>query len=104
MAIEAAIIVDDDLDYCGRTDNSSHFCNTCYGMIDEKQIPKFGSTHYINILPCQKYFDVLSDLTSVKEVFITCAYSVMSIIKLRPSGTCSTASYYRIRDHTVVLP
>lgn len=35
-AMEAAIIVDDDLDYCGHNDNSSHFYNTCYSMIVEK--------------------------------------------------------------------
>ena len=33
LAIETAIIVDDNLDYCKHTDNSSHFCNNYYAMI-----------------------------------------------------------------------
>lgn len=36
LATEAAIIIDNDLDYRGHTDNNSHFCNTYYGMIVEK--------------------------------------------------------------------
>ncbi len=32
-AIKAAVIVYDDLDCCGYTDNSSHFYNIFYGMI-----------------------------------------------------------------------
>lgn len=80
-AIEAAVIVDDDLDCCGRTDNGSHFCNSCYGMIVEKKIPKLGSANCINVSPCQKYPDVLSDLTPVEEAFIARAHPVMSVIK-----------------------
>lgn len=38
LAIKVIVIVDDDLDRCGRTDNSSHFCNTCYSMIVKKKI------------------------------------------------------------------
>ncbi len=96
LAIKAAVIVDDDLDNCGRTDNNSHFCNTCYGIIVEKQIPKFGSANCINVLPYQKYPDVFSDLTFVKKLFIACAHPVMSVIKLRPSKTGSTTSYHWI--------
>ncbi len=77
---------------------------TYYGMIIEKQIPKFGSANCINVLPCQKYSDVLSDLTPIEEAFIACAHPVMFVIKLRPSGTGSTASYHQIRGHTVILP
>ncbi len=103
-AIEVAVIVDDDLDYCGRTDNSSHFCNTCYSIIIEKQISKFGSTNYINVLLCQKYPEVLNDLPLIKEAFIACAHSVISVIKLRPSIIGLTTSYHLIRGHTIILP
>ncbi len=104
LAIKVAVIVDNDFDYCGRIDNSSYFYNTCYGMIVEKQKPKFGSGNCINVLSYQKYPNVLSDLTPVKKAFITCTHPVMSIIKLRPSRTGSTASNHWIRDHMVVLP
>lgn len=103
-AIKVGVIVEDDLDCCGCTDNGFQFCKSCYGMIIEKKIPKFGSANCINVSPCQKYPDILSDLTPVEEAFIACAHPVMSIIKLRPSGSGSSASYYRIRGHTVVLP
>ena len=72
-------------------------------MIVERQIPKFGSANYINVLPCQNYPDVLSDLTLVEKAFIARAHSVMSVIKLRCSGTGSTASYHQIRGHMVML-
>lgn len=102
-AIKAAAIVDDNHDCCKRTNNSFHVCNTCYSMIVEKSIPKFGSANCINVLPCQKYSDVFSDLTPIKKTFIACIYSVIFVIKLRPSITDSTTSYYRIQGLTVVL-
>lgn len=101
--IEATIIVDDNLDCSRRTDNSSHFSNTCYGMIVKKQIPKFGSVNCINVLLCQKYLNIFSDLTLVEEAFIACTYPVMSVTKLKPSGTSSTAFYHWIWGHTIGL-
>lgn len=102
-AIEAGVIVEDDLDCCGYTDNGFQFCKSCYGIIIEKKILKFGSANCINVSPCQKYPDILRDLPLVEEAFIARAHPVMSIIKLRPSGSSSSASYYRIQGHTVVL-
>lgn len=96
MAIKAIVIVNNNLEYYKHTDNSSHFYNTYYGMIVKKQIPKFESTNYINILPYQKSFDILNDLTLIEKAFIAYAHLVMSIIKLRPSETGSTAFYHRI--------
>lgn len=52
LTIKAAVIVDNDLDYCRYIDNSFYFYNTYYGIIVEKQISKFGSANYINVLPC----------------------------------------------------
>ena len=95
-AIKAAIIVDNDLDCYRHTDNSSYFCNTCYVIIFERQILKFGSTNCINILPFQKYPNVFSDLTLVITTFIILAHPVMSVINLRPSRFCLTTFYYRI--------
>ena len=103
-AIEASVIVEDDLDYCGSTDNGFQFCKSCYCMIIEKKIPKFGSANCSNVLPCQKYPNILSDLTLVEEAFITCAHPVISIIKLRLSDSGSSALYYWIQGHTAMLP
>lgn len=96
LAIEAAIIVNDYLDYCGHINNSSHFCNIYYSMIVEKKISKFGFANYINVLPYQKYLDVFNDLTLIKEIFITCAYLIISIIKLKSSRTDLTTCYHWI--------
>lgn len=52
LAIQAAVIVNDDLDYCRSTNNRSHFCNIYYGIIVEKQIPKFRSINCIHVLTC----------------------------------------------------
>lgn len=76
-AIKAAVIIKGDLDCYGHADNGSHFCKSGYGMIFEKKITKFGSANYINVSPCQKYPDILSYLTTVKEVFITHSHSIM---------------------------
>lgn len=50
LAIEAAVIVNNDPDCYERTDNNFHFCNICYDIIVEKQIPKFESANCINVL------------------------------------------------------
>lgn len=93
-AIEAAVIVKKHLNYCGHPDNSSHFCKFCYSMIFKKKIPKFRSVNCINVSPCQKYPDIFSDLTPIKEAFIACAHPVMSIINLRFSSSSFSALYH----------
>ena len=103
-AIKAGVIVKDDFDYCKCTDKGFQFCRSCYGMIIEKKIAKFGSANYINVSLCQKYSNILSDLTCVKEAFIASAYLIMSIINLRLGGSGSSTLYYRIWGHTMVLP
>lgn len=40
----------------------------------------------------------------VEEAFITCIYLLMLIIKLISNGSSSSALYYRIQGHTIVLP
>ena len=91
---EAAVIVKDDFDCCGRTDNGFHFCKSCYNIIIKEKILKFGSANCINVLACQKYPKVLSDLTPVKEAFIVCAHPVILIIKLRSSSSGFSFSYH----------
>lgn len=50
--IEENVIVEDNLDYCGYTDNGFQFCKSCYGMIIERKIPKYWSANCINVSPC----------------------------------------------------
>ena len=72
-------------------------------MIIEKKISKFRSANCINVSGCQKYPDILINLTLVKKAFIACAYPVMSIIKLKLSGSGFFTLYYWIQGHIVVL-
>lgn len=51
-AIEANLIVENDLNYCGYTNNSFQFCKSCYNMIIKKKILKLGSANCIKILFC----------------------------------------------------
>ena len=98
FAVEAAIIIKDEFDCYGYSDAGFHFCESCYTMVVEKKIPKFGSINCINVSPCQKYTGVLKNLTVVGEAVIAWAHPIMLIMKLR------STLYHRIRDHTVLLP
>lgn len=101
--IKTTIIVNNNFDYFKRIDNGSHFCKSWYSKIIEKKILIFGFVNYINILFCQNYPDILNDLTSIEEVFITSAHPITSVLKLRPSETGSTTLNHRIWGYTVVL-
>lgn len=46
----------------------------------------------------------MTDLTLVEEVFIDLAQPFMSITKLRPGSSNSSAWYYLIWGHIMVLP
>lgn len=77
-----------------RINNSSYFYKSCYGIIIKKKISKFGFANFINILSSQKYFDFLSDLSCIQKIFIACAHSVISIIKLKLSGSGLSNLYH----------
>lgn len=96
LAIEAINILNNDIDYSKCIDNSSHYCKSCYDMIVEIKISKFGSANCINVLPYQKYPYILSDLIPIKEIFIAYTYLVISVIMLKPSKTGSTTLYHWI--------
>lgn len=65
LAIKAAVIVDDNLNYYGQTNNSFKFCKSYQDMIIKKKIPKFRFVNSINVLLCQKYFNIFSNLTLI---------------------------------------
>lgn len=94
FAIEAAIIITNDFNYCRYINASSHFCKSSYTIIVEKKISEFGSANYINILPCQKYLNIFNDLTAIKQTIIAYAHSIISIIKLRLSTSGFFTLYY----------
>lgn len=94
--IGAVIISEDNFDCCGYTDNSSYFYKSCYGIIIKKNISKFRSANYINILSCQKYPNTYNNLTLIEKVFIISIYSIILIIKLKPSNFGFFVLYYRI--------
>lgn len=94
LAIKTTIKVINNLICYGYNDNSSHLCKFCYSIIIEKKIPKFGFANCINILFYQKYPNVLSNLTLVKETLMAHVQPIMFVIKLRLGKTGSTALYH----------
>lgn len=50
LAIEAAVIADNNLHYYRYSKNSFYFCKIFYNIIIEKKKPKFGSANCINVL------------------------------------------------------
>lgn len=58
----------------------------------------------MNILPCQKYFNIFKYLIFVKKIVLFCVHFIILIIKLRLSGFNFTATYHYINDLIVVLP
>ena len=93
-AIKTAIIDKDNLKYCRHINAGSHFCNSCFIIVVEKKIIKFGFANYINVFPCQKYSNIFNNLTAIEKLIIAHTPPIMSIIKLRASGSSPFASYY----------
>lgn len=52
FAIKSDVIVEDNFNYYGYTNNSFQFCKSCYSMIILKKISKFEFVNCINVLPC----------------------------------------------------
>lgn len=103
-ALHSSSLIEMSLDICGIQDDNFNFCMKYYRQIVEFKPPKFGSINSVNVYACQNYPNVLGDFTLVEEGVIARAHPVISILKLRPSGTSFSASYQRIRGHAVVLP
>lgn len=102
-AIEASIIARNNFNYCRRIDTGSHFCKSYYAMVVEKKITKFGFANYINVLPYQKYFNVLNNLTAIKKAIITCINLIILVINLRSNSFGLFVLYHQIWDHIVIL-
>ncbi len=92
------------LDTCGQNSDHFYFCQSCVNDIQKSKPLQFGCINGINTYTCHSYPESLKDLTLVEEAVIARAYPIISIIKLRPSGASVSASYSRIRGHTVVFP
>lgn len=90
-------------DSYGHNNGKFWFCRSCFHYIQKLNIPKFGVINVVNIYPCQDYPNVLKDFIIVEKVVITCTYLVISILKLRLSGSKLSSSYQQIRGHAVVL-
>lgn len=89
---------------CDYNNGNFRFYQSGFHYIKELNVSKFGAINVINVCPYQDYLDVLKDLILVKKVVITCAYPIISIIKLRSSDRSFMTSYHQTRSHIVVLP
>lgn len=93
-AIEAAIIVKNNLDCCRYIDIGSYFCKFCYVIVIEKKISKFGSANCINVSSYQKYSNVFNNLIAIEKAIIAYTYPIMLIIKLRSGDFSFFVLYY----------
>ncbi len=55
-------------------------------------------------MDCQSHFFALVDLFMAEEAAIARMHLVVSILKLRPSGTFNLAAYSCIKGHVVIFP
>lgn len=93
-----------DFDYCSINIRQFWFCKQCYQLLKENKYFKFGSTNKLPWVNCKSYPIVLDCLFMIEKAVIICIYLVISIFKLRPNGGFNLIPYYRIKDHTVLLP
>lgn len=102
-SIHLNLFTESDLDCCAQNGDCFMFCQQCFNSISKSILPKFGSINIVNKTSYQQYPLQLTDLTPVEEAMIALARPVILILKLRPSGVSTAASYQRIRGHAVVL-
>src|SRR5271163_2880415 len=92
------------LDDCGHYENTWGFCTSCYTALRHCAIPKFSAKNLVNVTMCQYYPAALEDLTVVEECLIAKCHPIGTILKLRPGGRPSPASYNALRGHMIVIP
>lgn len=66
--------------------------------------PKFEILNGFPYVDCQSYHLLLADFSIIKEVAIACIYSIISILKLKPSEAFNLAAYSYIKGHAIFLP
>ena len=92
------------LDDCGHYENTWGFCTSCYTALRHCAVPKFSAKNLVNVTMCQYYPAALEDLTVVEECLIAKCHPIGTILKLRPGGRPSPASYNALRGHMIVIP
>ncbi|PVH68338.1 hypothetical protein DL98DRAFT_380514, partial [Cadophora sp. DSE1049] len=80
------------------------FCTSCHTAVSRGDIPKFSALNLVNITTCQHYPSALKDLTAIEECLIAKSHPISAILKLRPGGRSSPATYNAIRGHMIVIP
>lgn len=91
------------LDECGKHGDAWDLCSICLTSLSHQTIPKFSATNLVNITLCQSYPSILQDLTPVEECLIAKCHPIGIVLKLRPGGNSSPASYRAIRGHFIVI-
>lgn len=92
------------LDSCGRHENEWDVCLTCLKSLSQNALPKLSALNRVNMTICQNYPAVLETLTLVEECLIAMCHPLGIILKLRPGGYASPASYRALCGHFIVIP
>jgi len=92
------------LNHCGHHGNSWDFCILCYTALSYGNIPKFSTKNHVNVAMCQKYPNILKDLTIVEECLIAKCYPIRTILKLHSRGQSSPTSYNALQGYIILIP
>lgn len=92
------------LDQCGFTNGFWNLCPGCHAALLRGSVPKFSALNKINVTLCQNYPEALTDLTLTEEYLIAKSHPVGVVLKLRPGGRSSPASYFALRGHFIIIP
>ena len=103
-AVTSNILSLENLDVCGCSSTAYNFCRNCWTALEKSQVPKFGFKNGMPTVACQLYPSPLLDLTPAEETVIAKAHPIIKILKLRPNGKATSASYNGIRGHAIVFP
>ncbi len=93
-----------NFDVCGFYSGSFNFCHDCWTCVNKGREPKFGISNKMPKLYCQYYPVPLEDLISAEEAVIARAYSVVTILKLRPNNNFNLGTYKGVHRHSIFLP
>ena len=103
-SVISGLLVILNIDSCGIFDNGIYLCLTCKKLFLLGNRPKFEILNGLSYADCQSYLLSLVDLFMTKKVVIAHAHPVISILKLKPSGTFNPAAYSGIKRYAVLLP
>ncbi|MCJ1349551.1 hypothetical protein MMC31_007792 [Peltigera leucophlebia] len=102
-SVASGLLIISNIDSCGISNNGIRLCLTCRNSLSLGNRLKFGILNSLPCVDCQSYPPALGNFSMAEEAANARVHPVMSILKLRPSGTFNPAAYSGIKGHAVFL-